>query len=682
MPLLVFALLILSFAPSPAAAQAQAFAGYSADGSVDSDNAAHPFVLPGQSTEVNESLEDLARHIEKARWELAFKSLDKVLESGSQGLVARADGVMVPMDVMVRQMLAGLPPAGKQAYQLFHDAQAKALLADAVGEQEIEKLNQILSRYVITSVGDVAADRLGDIYFERGDIRRAAECWKLVLDARPDSAIPRALLLVKSGIASARAGRLAALRETLRQLRERHAGAEVVLGGRAVNAAEHLEHLEQSLSAVDPATRTSDAIGDVALPEATDPLWKFQFFSSSDIEALKNAGNNWGWQQMPVQDMVPPSARDAKRLYVNLLGYFFALDLETGKLLWRSGKFHEATKNLNQGPYFSVERYSLAAADDRLWAVARPTDQIGHHGAQFHVLCLNAADGAEIWNSQKINDLKKWNMTGTPVAAGERVYVAASENNQGTNLHLLALAAADGSLEWSAQIGTRQVDQNQVYYRKTPQPMLLADDETVLVETHDGALAMLDAESGKLQWGVAYESEQLDTQHYYNQPQAMHTAGAPLLRDGVLYFKGMLSDRVYAIDPAGPQLLWKRPVSQAAMIAGLDQQRLYLGGEELTAIDLETQRLAWSNKLPMGTSWVRPVLTRNHLYQFTPRGIYEIDKQTGDLVKLFRGDDLESMGGVILVTPSALVTVSNLSVTAYPLERAAQAETAQAAARE
>jgi hypothetical protein len=60
------------------------------------------------------------------------------------------------------------------------------------------------------------------------------------------------------------------------------------------------------------------------------------------------------------------------------------------------------------------------------------------------------------------------------------------------------------------------------------------------------------------------------------------------------------------------------------------------------------------------------LVTKNRLYQFTSRGICAVDKQTGEVVQIFRGSDLDSLGGSLFVTPNVLVTVSNLGITAYP----------------
>ena len=53
-------------------------------------------------------------------------------------------------------------------------------------------------------MGDNAADRLGDLYFELGRFDRAADCWLSVLRERPDTDLSPALLAVKAALALSR----------------------------------------------------------------------------------------------------------------------------------------------------------------------------------------------------------------------------------------------------------------------------------------------------------------------------------------------------------------------------------------------------------------------------------------------------------------------------------------------
>ena len=158
------------------------------------------------------------------------------------------------------------------------------------------------------------------------------------------------------------------------------------------------------------------------------------------------------------------------------------------------------------------------------------------------------------------------------------------------------------------------------------------------------------------------------------------TVSPPQIVNGTLYVKGMRSKRLYAVDPVRPRVLWHRPVPKVATLIGVDENRFYLGGEDVSAFDLATRKIVWSVKVNLGTSWSRPLLTQGRIYHFSSRGIYEIDKANGDVMHLFRGADLQSMGGELMVTSRALLAISNLAITAYPLGDAKAASTAPEAA--
>lgn len=201
------------------------------------------FALPTQGNDLKDAIDEFQRLVEHQAWEKAFKSLETVQTKSVSGFIDRDDGVLMPSRMLVRTLLAGLPPAGKNAYRVFFDPQAMALWEKADGKGEAGNLNAIVNDHLISSVGDRAADRLGDLYFEQGDFEQAALAWRSLFTFCPESKIPQAQTLVKLSAALARSGRWNEFHEVEGTVRGRYAGETVEVAGRRETAAQEIARL-------------------------------------------------------------------------------------------------------------------------------------------------------------------------------------------------------------------------------------------------------------------------------------------------------------------------------------------------------------------------------------------------------------------------------------------------------
>src|SRR5688572_4663006 len=236
------------------------------------------FSVRKEDDAVIEALDEFDRYVGRSEWEKAVGALAKVTESPSRGLFPTADGFYVPTRVRLRQALANLPPAGKEAYRLFNDAKAKQALAQLDEPPELEpgeapapsdelaRLEEMFDLYFITSVGDAIADRLGDAKFEAGDFSGAAACWDAVLTNYPDTSLAPLRLATKRAVALARAGRADELSKALAHLRDRYAGQTVRIGGRDVVATSLVEELS-----VAPGNGAAEVASAAAVPSAGTP---------------------------------------------------------------------------------------------------------------------------------------------------------------------------------------------------------------------------------------------------------------------------------------------------------------------------------------------------------------------------------------------------------------------------
>ncbi|HZZ28824.1 MAG TPA: PQQ-binding-like beta-propeller repeat protein [Pirellulales bacterium] len=644
-----------------------------------------PFLLSTVPSDVIESINDYRRYVQRSQWEKAFKQLEKLYSAKGAALVPYKDGVMVPPAGLLARLFAELPDEGKKAYRLFNDPEAKNVLDQAQGKDEAEKLATVATQYLYTTSGDAAANRWGDLQFERGDFSGAIQAWRSVLKFRPDSNIPPAQLLTKIAIALAREGRGSEFQQALDQLRQRYADASVILGGKSVRAVDHLEKLTSMKTDDSTTPNRSASSNKIQLPADTKPLWQFRWFAQinpvlGNREGLAVYDQMYGRQY--ASDFVPPATVDANRVYSDMVGYDVGIDLLTGKLAWRSARFFDLMKNnqgqnqFNPGRNMFLEQSAIASCGDKVWSVARdPAANPNQNDVRYYLIARDPTTGKELFNSKSAKDgLKEWTITGMPVANDGHIYAGAYKPNQPSELNILCIDRTDNKLLWNTKLGSYKTDPRQMYYSITrlSVPALLLSGGLLYVDTNAGTFVQMNPSTGAIAWGLNYDAEIPSTDRYYNQPPEQITVSDPVMLDGVLYIKGMRSRRLYAVDPEDPKVLWNRPVSQNAVLAGVDRERIYLGGEEITAYDLKTQQLLWSKPVAMGTSWVRPLMTADRIYQFTPRGIYEIAKSNGDIVQLFRGKDMDSVGGRLMLTPHALLAISNIAITAYPINSVAE----------
>src|SRR5262249_49870224 len=146
------------------------------EGKVSNDQPGRPLQMPPASTEVKEAIDDFERFSRRSAWERALKALYTIPEEQTHRFIDGENGFIVPIARKRRSALTSLPPEGQAAFRLFYDAEAKKLFEEAEGPAELKNLERVYSGYFLSSVGDNASDRLGDLYYEVGRFDRAADC--------------------------------------------------------------------------------------------------------------------------------------------------------------------------------------------------------------------------------------------------------------------------------------------------------------------------------------------------------------------------------------------------------------------------------------------------------------------------------------------------------------------------
>ena len=667
----ILALLALSLSPALAFGQA---AKEDESEKVTNDRPDRPLQMPPASGEVKEAFDDFERFSRRGAWERALKALYTIPEDQALRFVDGADGFIIPVVRKRRELLAGLPPEGQAAYRLFYDDEARKLLGQADGASERATLERVVSAYFATAVGDDAADRLGDFYFESGRFDRAADCWLAVLRDRPDGDVPPGLLAVKAAVALARSGRRGELDALRRDLAERYANEEVTVGGRKATAAEHLRRLLGGGADIAEA----DSGPKLDLSGAVPADWQLRFADS--VVAGMTPPERVQWETNGLSGAVPAAAVAGGKLFANYLGYVFALDLETGKLLWRSEPFHnlELPASQDQSRALDPARFSAVASEGHVWTLGRELKDPNQF-APFRLTCRRADAGDVVWQSTDLPDYAQLDLVGAPVLAGGSLFVAARPPmnvQQGPpREYLLAVRPRDGKLLWKTEVGTFRQAQ-QFFFPgmsdPSPQPRLAYHAGAVYVDTHAGVLARVDAETGEIDWGYGYQTEPVQGNRFFffgmNQnSEPTTTASVPLRSGGALFVKGVKSDRLGALDPDRMKRLWDRPIARSARLIGADDRAVYLGGPELSALDRRTRELLWATRLPGGSASSKALVGPSGIWQLTPRGVFEVDPGSGRVRRIFRGDDTGSDGGDLHLTGRLLLAVTNRTISAYPV---------------
>jgi outer membrane protein assembly factor BamB len=656
-----------------------------------------------------DSLAKFDEYVQARAWDKAFRILADIPEDKWSSMLPDQHGFIRPASRRVRETILELPADGREAYRLFFDAKARLLfdtVRTAQKEEDAKIARTIYDRYFITSVGDDAADWLAEDYFERGQFADAARCWKSIFDFHPNTNLPEAKILVKRAVALYRGGLEDEFRSVRQQLARDFPGTRIVLGGQEVVADTYLNGLESEGKIKRPVVERETASSEPASPgrappDGTPAAWQFRFLEEKDLEALEASVRNW-YGAPALTSIIPAAVTDGRRLYANWLGACFAIDMASGKTVWTT---HPDVKSLvsqmrtNNGRMMTYStnsaQFTLSLGHKELGepsgkevvlSVSASPNQV----ARFHLVAYDAATGGELWTSDRpASGLAQSSFVGTPLVDGNSIFAVSHQvsssdrhqqmggfNGNGATASELVLRHLDlrtGSEIWSLPLGTPQFvgdpDWGQQFL---PIPALVVSGGRIYVLTNDGALLAVNIGRRQIEWAYKYEPPATagNRQRFFRPANGAgrhaRSTGPIVVRDGVIYFKESTSSTLYALDEAGPRLKWKWQDSEFANLVGIDGGDVYLFSNELSAIARTKPETRWSNRLTVDLQGIGAQVGSQGILVFTPRGLFELSKETGDVRRIFRGDDLGAAGGFVLCAGKRLVCVSNVAVTAYP----------------
>ncbi len=357
------------------------------------------------------------------------------------------------------------------------------------------------------------------------------------------------------------------------------------------------------------------------------------------------------WESNALSAVVPATTIDGSTLYVNYLGYIFAVDLKTGKMLWRSASFHhlEVLGVAAIRPQVDTSRFAIAARANTSGCLARDMkDQ--NFFAPFQLICRRADNGEIVWKSPDLPDYapvstwsacRSWptaSCSSRPRPRQTRCKVRACRSS--SCWRSSPTMGKSSGRPRSARFARASNTSSTACATTSPQPRLVYRAGAVYARHARRRAGPARRRIGRTRLGLRLQDRPVsdrDIASFITQAQEPQATGGNPLESGEAFLvKGMQSERLYAVEPNRMKVLWERPITKASRLLGVDDSAVYLGGAELSAVDLEDRgKLLWATRVPGGSMEGRVlVAARRPLAADVPRHLRarsQVGRRAADL---------------------------------------------------
>jgi outer membrane protein assembly factor BamB/tetratricopeptide (TPR) repeat protein len=587
----------------------------------------------------------------------------KVLESADQVMFARDGRLCVPVTEFCHQLLAKMPESAVQLYRSRHDAEARRLYEKALAARDLDGLEAVVRRFLVSSSGDDALDAAGDLLMDMGRYRRAIARWETLIDSYPsDSDRPIEYLLVKIAFCYARLGEGHKVGEALLRLEQRIPNAAVRLAGELHSIAQLRSHAWfSSRSAAPVSLLPGKEPGDIPAQPNFQANWIYRFEEKEPYRAPKKVNDN---MYMEGGSMLLPKGSHQPGASVLLLGdqlmvkehdRTLSFEFLTGRLL----KYTEGLATPPQGsskmysvrnPHFDFAGMRVHHDGVRFYVTE---DNKGPQGGQTGISFKNVitayelATGKKVWTTRdQAQEFKSTVFIAPPTPCEGRLLVPALREE---GYVVLCLESETGKLLWRVPVHSAGTP----YVRPPGSPMVVADGLAFFL-SNAGAVAAIDVAKGGVQWIRKYE--RLDPhgkppsrsrtnqgrRFNYGVPQEVVLDGfapaVPLVIEGRLIIAPSDGKNLLALDAATGDLLWmipkesveRGPVSKFEYLVGSNGEHLFLAGDALQCVQVRSGIRVWERPLSEREFRGRGVVTREWVFLPTEGGVmrYSIDNQS------------------------------------------------------
>lgn len=600
------------------------------------------YVLPVISEGDRQAYEDFRKFVAERAWSRAFRSIQDQMQREPEGLMpAEADRASLPWREQIWTDLAALPPEGRRAFRLFHDARVERALRGSEGldlPSRRRVLEDVFWTGFLASKGGEAAYALALLELGEGRPARAARYLRAVADHLPEADLDRAALWTALAVACHRSGDGERFREAAGyasgRFGDRSVAIEIPGEGLIAGA---VDDVLEALDPRKPAGGVGPSPPDLELQEGElRRIWTRSLLQDhpdgatppkhapgSIFRKLMRGGKEDGEKDDGAVDAARVAlACDGRRLAVNRDGTLRVFDPATGGLVWKTGRRVPAAQEQGAVPF------AVFAGDDLYCSTRTPAS-----GARAVLEChdASAAGDQPRWSTANIEEFKRFHLLSEPLAAGGQVLIAAVEE-QVRQLFLLAIDRESGALLKEVPLGAPASARSSLWSWRPRRdaglaeyrPRLAVRDDQVLVMTDGGAVCAVSPAQSRLLWALPYEFLASRIPGGWS-PSSMAFSGDLLL------FRSQGSRRLIALDAEARKTAWQRSVPADSSLAGIDDRHYYMLGAELIAIARDGRRLVWSRVVPASRGVPSMLVTESRIALLSGAELLLLEKSRGDV---------------------------------------------------
>lgn len=351
--------------------------------------------------------------------------------------------------------------------------------------------------------------------------------------------------------------------------------------------------------------------------------------------------------------------------------YLYALDAQTGKLLWQ------------QGPLVNVLMGNPVVANGLVYVTA------GDTGFPFSQLMKDQQSGGKAslvrglgysalyaFNAQTGKPVWRYDFNGnampTPVADGNSVYMATGDS------HMYKLDAATGKLVWQTDIGGFDSMSSLNVYHQNGKTYVIVGTS---MANHEVAV---DGDTGKVVWTQATNQNLFLTGMSDNSPSVDEANGVVVFDTVVDGSSTSINLAVVALDASTGKQLWAtklgagpNPPSYKAGVTMIHDGAIYAGSPatgKYYKLDEKTGQILWQTTAPLdtgpaGTGRGNAAFAKGVLWLTQGSYIFAINPETGNILSKYSPGGRFGMVNPVIVGNTLYADNTNDWVMAYPLSK-------------